>query len=102
MDRFVRDGIFVVDTHDELTRLMFNSINTQNKWINFLNKKIVEQSCILEIEDTNGKRILTLQLTLEEDNSITISNLQGNGSIAEITVDDIYGTDYYKVRLQLD
>lgn len=102
MDRFIRDGIFVLDTQDELTRLMFNSNNTQEKWLNFLNKKIVEQSCILEIEDNTGTRILSLQLTIEEDKSITISNLQGKGSVADVDNDDIYNTDYYKVRLQLD
>lgn len=101
MDRFIREGIFVVDTQRELTSLMFNSMSTQDKWITWLNKKSEGKSCILEIENSDGDMIVSCQITIEHDNSITVSRMQGEGSLADIDVDDIYDTPHYKMRIQI-
>lgn len=58
---------------------------------------------ILEIEDYNGKQITALDIQpYGNSRTIEINNTIGNISIADICFDDIFGTNDYKLRIQLD
>lgn len=59
---------------------------------------------ILEIEDYNGSRLCALDLEPYSENNhmIEVVNTEGDVSIADVEFDDIFGTNSFKLRIQLD
>ena len=56
---------------------------------------------IVSFEDFYGNYIGSAQLS-DCENDICVENIDGNISIADITLDDLYGTNDKKIRIQLD
>ena len=56
---------------------------------------------IIEIEDCFGNTIGAVQI-IKNNNGVNIGACDGDISIADIDVDDIFDTDEEKVRIQLE
>lgn len=57
---------------------------------------------ILEVEDYKGNTIFAIQTELNNYGEEEITNTKGNISIADRDFDDIFGTNDFKTRLQLE
>lgn len=57
---------------------------------------------ILEVEDYEGNSIFAIQTELNNYGEEEVINTKGNISIADRDFDDIFGTNDFKTRLQLE